>query len=274
MAFSRLFGDLDDVKPYLTAGRTNRFAYDELFDVSNQNDDGSLIQPGSRRDHTGRGNGIFHVDSAFNPRRAGFSLLCAHELPPREMGGNTDFADTRSAWDDLSDDLKRHLLEKGYVGANSLWHSRRKACPESDYLRQFEPEDYPFGRHKIVQRHERSGRTNLYIANHLHHLETLADESAPKSEPEKRFKRVPEPESTKLIEDLLNHATQEKYVLSVEWQNVGDLIIWDNTAAMHRAGKGTFMGKFKRDMRRTTVHDGSSTAWGENEKVDKRMGMP
>ncbi len=34
------------------------------------------------------------------------------------------------------------------------------------------------------------------------------------------------------------------------------------------------MGKFKRDMRRCTVHDGSSCAWGLNEKTTKRMGLP
>ena len=54
VAFAELFGELDDVKPYLTLGRKNRFAFDELFDVSNQEDDGSLIEVGSKRDHTGR----------------------------------------------------------------------------------------------------------------------------------------------------------------------------------------------------------------------------
>jgi len=54
VAFSALFGELDDVKPYLTLGRKNRFSFDELFDVSNLEDDGSLVQVGSKRDHTSR----------------------------------------------------------------------------------------------------------------------------------------------------------------------------------------------------------------------------
>lgn len=37
-----------------------------------------------------------------------------------------------------------------------------------------------------------------------------------------------------------------------------------STCVMHRAGKGTFAGKYKRDLRRTTVHDSSSQAWGLN----------
>ena len=54
VAFARLFGELDDVKPYLALGRKNRFEFDELFDVSNVNDDGSLVQLNSQRDHVSR----------------------------------------------------------------------------------------------------------------------------------------------------------------------------------------------------------------------------
>ena len=43
---------------------------------------------------------------------------------------------------------------------------------------------------------------------------------------------------------------------------------------MHRAGGGSFEGKYVRDLRRTTVHDASPTAWGLNEKgVDTRPGF-
>ena len=42
---------------------------------------------------------------------------------------------------------------------------------------------------------------------------------------------------------------------------------------MHRAAGGSFEGKYVRDLRRTTVHDASTTAWGLNEKVDSRPGF-
>lgn len=42
---------------------------------------------------------------------------------------------------------------------------------------------------------------------------------------------------------------------------------------MHRAAGGSFEGKHVRDLRRTTVHDASSTAWGLNEKADTRPGF-
>lgn len=46
---ARMFGELDDVKPYISAGRKNRLRYDELFDVSNIEPDGSIVDPQSPR---------------------------------------------------------------------------------------------------------------------------------------------------------------------------------------------------------------------------------
>ena len=98
---------------------------------------------------------------------------------------------------------------------------------------------------------------NLYVARHAHHIEGLSPE-----------------ESDALLDKLISHATQEKYTLEIPWHGVGDLVMWDNTCVMHRATGGSFEGRFKRDMRRTTVHDGSSTAWGLNEKGDVKLGFP
>lgn len=252
---ARKFGELDDVKPYNKAGRKNRLKYDELFDVGNIEADSTIVSPDSPRAQAGRGNSLFHVDSSFNPRRAGYSLLLSHELPPASTGGSTEFCDTRSAWDGLDEGTKRYLLENDYIACHSILHSKKLAAPE--HFANIEPADYPMGRHKLVQQHERSGRINLYIAKHIHHIEGLEQE-----------------ESSALFEKLFNHATQDKYRAMVEWHNVGDLIIWDNTCMMHRAVGGEFAYKFKRDMRRATVHDNSSQAWGLNEHSDIRQGLP
>ncbi|KAK0761948.1 hypothetical protein N5P37_004748 [Trichoderma harzianum] len=252
---ARMFGDLDDVKPYVAAGRKNRLKYDELFDVSNVELDGTIVDPSSPRGQANKGNGLFHVDSSFNPRRAGYSLLLAHELPPAGTGGKTAFADTRTAFDELDDDLKQDLLANDYVGAHSILHSRKLAAPE--FFADVDPSQHPMGRHRIVQRHERSGRMNLYIAAHIHHIENLSEEA-----------------SKTLFDKVFTHATQPKYVIEVEWKHPGDLVIWDNTCTMHRVITGPFSTKYKRDMRRATVHDSSSNAWGLNEHSDVRQGLP
>lgn len=49
LEFARRFGELDDVKPYIKAGRKNRLKYDQLFDVSNVELDGTLLDPESPR---------------------------------------------------------------------------------------------------------------------------------------------------------------------------------------------------------------------------------
>lgn len=255
LELARKFGELDDVKPYNKAGRKNRLKYDELFDVSNVETDGTIMDPRSPRAEANKGNSLFHVDSSFNPRRAGYSLLLSHELPPAGTGGSTEFCDTRAAWDDLDEGTKKELLEKDYVACHSILHSKKLAAPH--HFANVEPTDYPMGRHKLVQEHERSGRMNLYLAMHIHHIEGL--------EPE---------QSTKLFDRIFNHATQDKYRTAIEWHNVGDLVVWDNTCTMHRAVGGEFAYKYKRDMRRATVHDDSSQAWGLNEHTDVRQGLP
>lgn len=77
-----------------------------------------------------------------------------------------------------------------------------------------------------------------------------------------------------LFSHLYTHARQEKYVVAIEWQQLGDLLIWDNTCTMHRAVGGPFLRNYRRDMRRATVHDSSSQAWGLNEHTDIRQGLP
>ena len=173
-------------------------------------------------------------------------------LPPPEAGGNTDFTDTRTAFTDLPSDLKNTLLQKDYIVAHSLHHSRKVAAPE--FFKDVDPSSFKMNKHRLVQLHEPSGRMNLYIAAHAHHVEGL-----------------PADQSGELLKNLMDHATQEKYMMSFQWRQTGDLVIWDNTAVMHRAGKMT--GRWKRDMRRTTVHDDSSQAWGLNSKEEKNPGF-
>ena len=245
--FSAKLGELDNIGRYIGPGRKLRYKHIELFDAGNLDENNQIIDPESSRAHGNRGNGIFHIDSSFNPRRASFSLLKAVVIPPAETGGNTDFADSRTAWDDLPEDVKEELLKGDFVGAFSHAHSRKLGSPE--FFKDVDPWQTPMNRHKIVQRHEPSGRMNLYIGAHLHHLEGSG---------------MTLERSAELMQFLTKHVTQDKYTFSVQWFQPGDLIIWDNRCVMHRAGKWTGEGKCVRDMRRTTVHDDSPTAWGMN----------
>ncbi|KAJ5605726.1 hypothetical protein N7510_008507 [Penicillium lagena] len=244
--FSRRLGDLDNISRFITDERKLRYEYLELFDAGNIADDGTLLDPESTRAHHNRGNQLFHTDSSYNFRRASYSLLRAVELPPKGTGGQTEFADTRTAFVELPDALKRDLVKNNYVGCHTLAQSRKLGSPE--YFKAVDPSKFPMARHRLVQVHEGSGRVSLYVGAHLHHIEGLSDE-----------------ESVKLRDMLNKHVTQPKYIYTFDWEQPGDMIMWDNRATLHRAAGGSFAGKYRRDLRRTTVHDDSANAWGLND---------
>lgn len=111
-----------------------------LFDVSNINPDGTIMDSGSKREIMLRCNRQFHADSAFNPRRGGISLLLAHELPPAETGGDTEFADSRQAYEDLPQETKERIAD--YVVNNSQFQCRRSANPGNPMVEGPEVSDF------------------------------------------------------------------------------------------------------------------------------------
>ena len=157
-------------------------------------------------------------------------MLHAKAIPP--AGGDTEFADTRAAYDALPDAMKSRL--EGLVAEHSLWHSRSKFggyAPTEE-----ERKSYPSARHKVVRRHPGSGRNALYIAAHASHIVGM-----------------PVEEGQALLHGLMEFATQPQFVYCHKWQ-VGDLVIWDNRCTMHRATPFEATGHV-RDMRRTTIID-------------------
>src|SRR4029450_11021484 len=63
----------------------------------------------------------------------------------------------------------------------------------------------------------------------------------------------PIPEGRLLLRDLMEHATQREFVYRHSWR-VGDLVIWDNRATMHR-GLPYDDARPRRELRRVTTLD-------------------
>lgn len=245
--FSRKFGDLDDVKAHIKAGRVMRFPHQpEIFDVSNLDEHGAILTDiDPIRKAGNKGNSLWHADMAYNPQRCSYSLLRAVELPPKGTGGETHYLDSRTAYEDMPVGMKERI--SGLVANNSLMQNRKRAAP--DVFGSIEPLDSPMSRHPVVQLHEGSGRMNLYITTYCHHFDGMTFE-----------------ESDPILDELLAWVSQPKYLVEVAYENDGDLILWDNRAVLHRAtGGGGYDGKYKRDMRRTTVKDAGKMGWGHNE---------
>jgi alpha-ketoglutarate-dependent 2,4-dichlorophenoxyacetate dioxygenase len=257
IAFSAQLGELDDILPHIKAGRLARFPdQPQIFDVSNLDHTGKILTSANAASlEANKGNFLWHADMAYNPRRCLFSIIRAVEIPPKGTGGETQFCDSRTAYDDLPQDLKDEI--DGLVCNNSFFHNRKLGSPE--YYKNLDPLSSPMSRHKLVVPHEGSGRKNLYFTTYLHHFDGMTAE-----------------ESKPLYDRLMAHIQQEKYIVDVHYENNGDMVLWDNTAVLHRATTtGVYATKYKRDMRRTTVKDSGKYAWGENEVgVSWRVGLP
>lgn len=77
--------------PHLKVGRRLRLPDPRIFDVSNLDPDGNLITAMMPEQlNLIKGNGLWHADLAFNSRRAGYSILRGHKLPPPNTGGDTE----------------------------------------------------------------------------------------------------------------------------------------------------------------------------------------
>jgi alpha-ketoglutarate-dependent 2,4-dichlorophenoxyacetate dioxygenase len=226
--FSRIFGHLElSPRP---SGSKGRLPYRELFDASNLDAEGNITRNPAAIMYR-RGDRLWHTDSAFMPKRDSHSLLLAHEVPSE--AGETFFADTRSAYDDLPQAMKDKI--ENLQGENSLWWSRKLAGAD---ITDEQIESGLKAVHPIVHVHTGSGRKALYIAAHT-----------------KDIVGMPADEGRALIRELIEWATQPQYVFSVRYQP-GDMVIWDNLCSMHRGGEFDFENE-RRDMRRTTVREGT-----------------
>jgi alpha-ketoglutarate-dependent 2,4-dichlorophenoxyacetate dioxygenase len=234
IAFSRFYGPLEASpgigrKPGEIPANA-RIRHREIFDISNLDQEGGILGADNARSAFMRGNQLWHTDSSFRRESATWSMLHAKAVPP--SGGDTEFADTRAAYDALPDVMKRRL--EGLIAEHSLWYSRSRL---GGYMpTEAERRSYPSAQHRLVRRHPGSGRNALYIAAHASHIVGM-----------------PVEEGQVLLNELMDFATQPQFVYRHKWR-VGDLVIWDNRCTMHRATPFEATDHV-RDLRRTTIID-------------------
>jgi alpha-ketoglutarate-dependent 2,4-dichlorophenoxyacetate dioxygenase len=104
MAFSRNFGALEDARGGNITKPEDRRLQVGMNDVSNLGRDGAPMARDSRQRLFNLGNMLWHSDSSFRPIPAKYSLLSARVVNP--VGGDTEFADMRAAYDALDADTK------------------------------------------------------------------------------------------------------------------------------------------------------------------------
>jgi alpha-ketoglutarate-dependent 2,4-dichlorophenoxyacetate dioxygenase len=148
------------------------------------------------------------------------------------VGGHTEFADQRAAYDALPEPIRKKL--DGLIAEHSIATSRRKsgfADFNEDESRRLPPVPQV-----LVRTLPETGRKTLYVASHAGRIYGMPDERG-----------------QALLEELVAHTTQRQFVHTHRWRS-RDLVVWDNRCTMHR-GTGYDDLRWVRDMRRTTVSD-------------------
>jgi len=231
IAFSEALGPIERGKILEIAGAdAMRISRHEIIDQSNLGADGEIFREGDRTLGFKRANRLWHTDMSFHPVRATYSALSAHEVPPD--GADTEFADMRAAYDALPAETKTCIA--GLTAEHSYWHSRVKGGGPEPTAK--EKRSRPPARHRLVHVHPTSGRTALYLASHASHIVGW-----------------PVEDGRELLDELMTFATRPEFVIRHAWR-VGDVVIWDNLATMHRATQFDDTNH-RRDMRRTTCRE-------------------
>jgi alpha-ketoglutarate-dependent 2,4-dichlorophenoxyacetate dioxygenase len=207
----------------------SRLGNEAVADISNLDEDGGIMKSGDRRRMYALGNRLWHTDASFQDPPGRYSMLSARVVPA--VGADTEFADTRAAWDALEPAMQARL--DGLRVHHSIAHSRQTLGFE---FSPAEAEALQGAVHPLVRTLPRSNRRSLYVASHA-----------------ARILDWPVPEGRLLLHELIEHATQREFVYRHAWR-VGDLVIWDNRATMHRATPFDD-ANVRRELRRVTTLD-------------------
>jgi alpha-ketoglutarate-dependent 2,4-dichlorophenoxyacetate dioxygenase len=229
LAFAvRFDGELHS-KTGISVLQKSRLGNEALTDISNLDEDGEIMKTDDRRRMYSLGNRLWHTDASFQDPPGRYSMLHARVVPP--VPADTQFADMRAAYDALPEEMKRRL--EGLQVHHSIAYSRKTLGFE---FSAEEEERLKGAVHPLVRTIPGSGRRSLYLASHA-----------------SRILDWPVPDGRLLLRDLMEHATQPEFTYTHSWQ-VGDLVIWDNRATMHR-GLAYDDTKYRRELRRVTSLD-------------------
>jgi alpha-ketoglutarate-dependent 2,4-dichlorophenoxyacetate dioxygenase len=213
----------------ISALQKNRLGNEALGDISNLDENGEIMKSDNRRRMYGLGNRLWHTDASFQDPAGRYSMLSAKVVPP--VDADTEYADMRAAYDTLPEEEKARL--EGLRVHHSIAYSRQTLGFE---FSESEQDALKGAIHPLIRTIPRSKRRSLYVASHA-----------------SRIIDWPVPEGRLLLRELIEHATRPEFVYRHQWR-VGDLVIWDNRATMHRA-RPFDDAKYRRELRRVTTLD-------------------
>lgn len=229
LAFAENFGPIERDRTLDPKATPSRFS-GAFADISNLSAEGKIWGETSRQRMYKAGNKLWHTDSSFKRLPSICSLLYAETVAP--IGGHTEFADQRAAYDALPEATRQKL--QGLVVEHWIATSRRRSG-FSDFTEE-EQKRLPPVPQVLVRTIPQNGRKSLFVASHAG-----------------RIWGMPDTEGRALIDELIAHVTQRQFIYTHRWRP-HELVMWDNRCTMHR---GTDFDDLRwvRDMRRVTVSD-------------------
>ena len=220
VAFTRRFGEIDF---NIFGERWSVPGSPEIVVVSNVTEDGKQIG-------VKRAGENWHSDMCYTARPPRGTMLYAHETPEL-FGlplGDTEFASAAAAWDTLPDTMQRFLDGRR---ATFDFRGRKRALTPT----QAEIDRNPPVTHPIVRTHPRTGRKCLYV---------MRDDCT-------AIEGMTDGEAEALIAALADHIVKPAHIYRHQWRP-GDLLMWDNCTAQHRAIQDYDLPQ-RRLMHRTTM---------------------
>ena len=232
IAFSERFGALEET----LAGAVG--AGSKIARITNILPDGTLKDPNSQLALFTRANIFWHTDSSFKAVPAKASLLSARQIP-RE-GGDTEFASTRAAYDALPAEAKACL--EGLVVVHDIARSRAMLTPKA--LSPEQREAMPPVEQALLRANPVTGRKSLTIGSHATRIEGWS-----------------EAESRALLDELMAAATRPENTYRHRW-TIGDIVMWDNRAVLHRGHEYDEVGECRLMIRTTLAGAGPTVIDG------------
>jgi taurine dioxygenase len=168
----------------------------------------------------------WHTDDSYFQTPAKITMLQSIEVP--ESGGQTKFANTRQAFEDLPDAKRAHLAALKAVHSYDTSRAKARAI-KLTAEEEAETED---AIHPLVRTHDESGVKAIYFnPNRTDHI-----------------LEMPRAESDALLDELYQHMTQPQYQYHHEWRR-GDLLVWDNRCLLHAVNTDYPVGQTRKHQR-------------------------
>ena len=160
---------------------------------------------------------FWHTDGAYFAEPTAYTVLYALEVPYGNGTplGDTQFVSTADAYDVLPENMKRRL--EGLKAVHKL--TRRYEYTAKRKFTEDQQKKNPDRVHPVIRTHPNTGRKCIYVS--VNYTDSIVG--------------MPFKEGRALVDELCAHCIDPRFRRYTHKWQVGDLLVWDNCATLHKA---------------------------------------